>query len=81
MPYSTVTEKWQTTIPKVIRLLLGIRPSDKIVYVIDNGKVTLDTVSGDILDIRGAVKGQKGEVDFKSLRQKAKNHAARRAAK
>lgn len=37
---STITSKWQTTIPKFIRTLLDIMPGDRLIY-----KVTSDGVS------------------------------------
>lgn len=34
MPVSVLTGKWQTTIPKAIRNFLGLKPNDKILYLI-----------------------------------------------
>lgn len=34
MPLSVLTGKWQTTIPKAIRNFLGLKPNDKILYLI-----------------------------------------------
>lgn len=77
MAYSVVTSRGQTTIPKFIRKFLGLEPMDKIVYVIDNGRVVLEPVSGDILDLKGAVKGAKGPIDFKALRKQTKKNIAK----
>ena len=63
MAYSIGTSRGQTTIPKIIRLFLGIEPMDKSVYVIDNGKVVLEHVSGDILELKGALKHEKGKIE------------------
>jgi antitoxin PrlF len=41
MPYSTLTSKGQTTIPREIRTLLGLRENDRIVYEIEDGKVAI----------------------------------------
>ena len=81
MAYSVVTSRGQTTIPKIIRLFLGLEPMDKIVYVIDNGKVVLEPVSGDILNLRGTVKGGKGPIDFQALRKQTKKKIAQKTLK
>lgn len=81
MPYSVVTSRGQTTIPKIIRFFLGIRPSDKIVYVIDQGKVILEPVSGDILDLKGTIKTEETPIDFKGLREKTKKRVAKKILK
>lgn len=81
MPYSIITSRGQTTIPKFIRLFLRLKPLDKIVYVIDNGRVILEPVSGDILELRGTVKAPKGPVDFKRLREEAKKKVAQKVLK
>ena len=41
MPYSTLTSKGQTTIPREIRKLLGLRENDRILYEVENGKVAI----------------------------------------
>ena len=51
---STVTSKGQITIPKPIRTFLNIKPSDKIDFSIENGKVILKTITT-LKDFRGAV--------------------------
>lgn len=81
MPYSIVTSRGQTTIPKFIRLFLRLRPLDKILYVIDKGRVILEPVSGDILELKGTVKAPKGPTDFKRLRQQTKKKITQKALK
>jgi len=41
MPYSTLTSKGQTTIPREIRKLLGLRQNDRILYQVEDGKVAI----------------------------------------
>ena len=42
MPESTLTAKGQTTVPKSVRAALGLRPGDKLRYlVLDNGEVRI----------------------------------------
>ncbi len=42
---SRLTSRSQTTIPKLIRSALGLRPGDAIGYVIENGRVLLIKVT------------------------------------
>ena len=54
MTSSTITSKGQTTIPKDIRKYLGLRPGNRIDYVIDDeGRVVLRPATYDIRDLHG----------------------------
>jgi len=41
MHQSTLTTKGQTTIPREIRKLLGLKENDRILYEVENGKVAI----------------------------------------
>jgi AbrB family looped-hinge helix DNA binding protein len=41
MSESTLTSKGQTTIPREIRKLLGLKENDRILYEADDGKVAI----------------------------------------
>jgi len=41
MPYSTLTSKGQTTVPREIRKLLGLKEKDRILYEVEDGKVAI----------------------------------------
>ena len=41
MPYSTLTSKGQTTVPREIRKLLGLKENDRILYEVEDGKVAI----------------------------------------
>ena len=41
MPYSTLSTKGQTTIPREIRKLLGLKENDRILYEVVNGEVAI----------------------------------------
>ena len=41
MAYSTLTSKGQTTVPREIRKLLGLKENDRILYEIEDGKVAI----------------------------------------
>lgn len=36
-----ITAKAQTTIPRAVRIALGLNPGDRVVYAIENGKAIL----------------------------------------
>ena len=67
---STVTTKGQVTIPKEIRMFLKIKPSDKIDFSIENGRVILKHLKT-LQNFRGSVP-TKGKGDLEIERQKAK---------
>ncbi len=67
---STVTSKGQVTIPKEIRLFLKIKPSDKVDFEIENGRVILKPIKT-LLNFRGSVSA-KGKGDLDAERQQAK---------
>ncbi|HDG96690.1 MAG TPA: AbrB/MazE/SpoVT family DNA-binding domain-containing protein [Desulfobacterales bacterium] len=75
---STITRKGQTTIPKEIRRFLGLRPNDKLFYLIEDDKVILRPIQGDILEVRGAVKPRKMPEDFEYIRKIVKKKIVRR---
>jgi antitoxin PrlF len=68
MAVSILTKKWQTTVPKDIRNFLGLKPNDKILYLIEGKKVVLKPLKGNILNLRGSVKIKEKPIDFKKLR-------------
>jgi antitoxin PrlF len=78
MPMSSLTTKWQTTIPKEVRSLLGLKPNDKILYLIEGEKVILKPLKGNILDLRGSVETREKPIDFKKVRSNVKKKVARR---
>jgi AbrB family looped-hinge helix DNA binding protein len=78
MPVSVLTSKWQTTIPKDIRNLLGLNPNDKILYLIEGKRVVLKPLKGNILELRGSVNTKEKPIDFKKLRDTTRKKVARR---
>ena len=67
---STVTSKGQVTIPKAIRMFLKIKPSDKIDFSVENGRVILKPIKT-LQNFRGSIPIT-GKGDLKTERQKAK---------
>jgi antitoxin PrlF len=52
---TTLTSKGQVTIPKEIRDELGLKPSDKIMFSLENGHVTLRRVYPALEDVAGSI--------------------------
>ena len=77
MSVSVLTKKGQTTIPKDIRNLLGIKPNDKILYLIEGEKVVLSPLKGNILDLRGSSNTEEKPIDFKRLREETRKKVVR----
>ena len=80
MLQSTITRKGQTTIPKEIRLLLKLKPNDKIFYIVEGDKVVLKPLQGDILDIRGSVPAKGKSSDFDAIIDSTKKKVSKRIA-
>jgi AbrB family looped-hinge helix DNA binding protein len=78
MAVSIVTTKGQTTIPKEIRTFLKLEAKDKILYQVENDKVIMRPLKGDIFDLRGSVKTEEKPVDFGKLRKVTRKRIARK---
>ena len=73
---STVTSKGQITIPKEIRTILNIKPSDKIDFILEGDKVVLRPVQT-LKDFRGSIK-PRGKTDIQAERRRAKAVVSRK---
>ena len=78
MAVSILTTKGQTTIPKEIRAFLKIEAKDKIFYQVENDKVIMRPLKGDILELRGRVKTEEKPIDFGKIRKETKKRIARK---
>ncbi len=78
MSVSILTKKWQTTIPKDIRKLLGLKEADKILYYVEGEKVIIKPLKGNILDVRGSVVSKEKPLDFARQREKTKKKISRK---
>lgn len=59
---STVTVKYQTTIPKEVREQLGIAVNDALEWIVDKGKVIVQPVHNAFLRHQGSIKTGSGEI-------------------
>ena len=80
MPISKVTERGQTTLPSQVRKALGLKPHDSIIYLIEDDRVVIIPLRGDVLELRGRLKVKK-KIDFKSLREDTKVAVANKIIK
>lgn len=53
MPVATVTSKGQTTIPKDIRVFLGLHSGDQLEFIIQDGEVVIHPATVDIKELKG----------------------------
>ncbi len=72
MAVSTITKKGQTTIPKAIREKLGLKPYDKIIYIIEGDEVKIQGARRKIEKLYGSFPVRKGKkpIDFEEVRDK-----------
>jgi AbrB family looped-hinge helix DNA binding protein len=59
---STITSKYQTTIPKAIRINLGLSIKDALEWKVENGKVILYPAKRNFLNYRNSVKIGQGDI-------------------
>ena len=78
MLQSVVTSKGQTTIPKEIRELLKLKPKDRLFYLVEDGKVILKPLQGDILELRGSVPAREQPEDFDAVRAATRKAVAKK---
>ncbi len=82
MPISVLTSKGQMTIPKEVRKALNLRPSEKVIIVVEGNQAIIQPLRGNLLDIGGSVKMTDREkpIDFKKVREEVKKRVARKIA-
>lgn len=59
---SIITSKYQTTIPKAIRINLGLSVKDALEWKVENGQVILYPAKRNFLTYRNSVKTGKGDI-------------------
>jgi bifunctional DNA-binding transcriptional regulator/antitoxin component of YhaV-PrlF toxin-antitoxin module len=61
VPKSTITVKYQTTVPKQVREKLGVGPSDMLQWDLAGDHVRVTASSRAFLDLRGSFKVGSGD--------------------
>lgn len=82
MPISVLTSKGQMTIPKEVRKALNLKPSEKVIIVVEGNQAIIQPLKGNLLDIGGSVKVTDKEkpIDFKKVREEVKKRVAKKVA-
>jgi AbrB family looped-hinge helix DNA binding protein len=77
-----MTSKGQITIPKEVRDILRLKPSDKVVITVEKDHAVLKALHGNILDIGGSIKIPKNErpINFRKVREKVRKDVAQEVA-
>lgn len=77
--YSSLTSKGQVTVPKEIRLLLGLQPRDKLVFVVEDGGVRLERGGSIVARTAGALRSSRPAPSAEELRAVAERAIAEEA--
>jgi antitoxin PrlF len=83
MPIVVLTSKGQMTIPKEVRKALNLRPSEKVIVVVEGDQAIIKPLKGTLLDLGGSVKIPDVEkpIDFRRVREEVKRKVAKRIAR
>lgn len=66
---ATLSSKGQLTLPKAVREALGVEAGDTLLVTVQEGKVELVPLSGDILSWYGTAQGKEPPPDWRRVRQ------------
>lgn len=75
---STLTDRWQTTIPAEVRVALGLQPRQGLLYEIQGESVILRAEGESLMDLAGCLKSDRPAVDREEARAAAQRHVAKR---
>ncbi len=78
MSTSTLTSKGQTTVPKAVRLHLGLKPGDKIRFLVeDDGRVVVLPATLHLRDLRGSLPKPPKPVSVEQMNAAIRKRAGR----
>ncbi|MGB9697916.1 MAG: AbrB/MazE/SpoVT family DNA-binding domain-containing protein [Thermodesulfobacteriota bacterium] len=82
MPISILSSKGQMTIPKKVREALNLRPSEKVIIVVEGNQAIIKPLSGSLLDLGGSIKIPRKEkpIDFRKVREEVKKQITKKMA-
>jgi len=74
MPIATLTSKGQMTIPKEVRKALNLKPSEKVIIVVEGDQAVIRPLRGNIIDIGGSIRipDKEKPIDFHKVRESVK---------
>jgi AbrB family looped-hinge helix DNA binding protein len=76
---TTMTRKGQVTVPIEVRCLLGLKPRDRVSFILGDDGVRIERAASGLDAIAGSVKPRKRPEDFKELRRAGTQEAAQTA--
>ena len=81
MPIAILTSKGQMTVPKEVRKALNLKPSEKVIIVVEGNQAVIKPLKGNILDIGGSIKitDKEKPVNFPKVREEVKKRIAKKA--
>lgn len=71
---STLTDRWQTTIPAEVRVALGLSPRQGLLYEVHGETVTIRPEGESLLDLAGCLKTDQPAGTKEQERQAAQKH-------
>ena len=82
MPIAILTSKGQMTILKEVRKALNLKPSEKVIIIVEGNQAVIKPLRGNILDIGGSVRipDKEKPVDFHKVRDEVKKRIAKKVA-
>ena len=83
MPTAVITSKGQMTIPKEVRKRLNLKPSEKVIIVVEGDQAIIKPLRGNILDIGGSIEiPKKGKpIDFRKVREQVRKRVAKHVSR
>jgi AbrB family looped-hinge helix DNA binding protein len=81
MPVAVLTSKGQMTIPKEIRKALDLKPSEKVIIVVEGDHAVIKPLRGSILDIGGSIgiPDKEKPINFQRVRKEIEKRVAKKA--
>lgn len=73
---TTLTQRSQVTVPAEVLRLLGLKPRDRVVFAIEDGRVSLTPARFTLESAYGSVKPSQRPEDFEALIREAKEARA-----
>jgi len=75
---STLTSKGQTTVPKAVRERLGLKPGDRLEFVVqDDGTALMVPATLRVADLTGCLKPPKRRASLADMERAIRRRAAR----
>lgn len=76
----SLSQKGQVTVPKAVRDALGLKPSDRVTFEVQDGVAIMRPVRSSIFDYFGSVKPRRRPEDFKKMREEVSRQIGREIA-